>query len=493
MKFAAKPSPADQRRIDLDREKVRRGGLRAFTKLAWPIVEPASVYNHNWHIDAICDHLMAVYRGEIRQLLINIPPGCMKSLLTCVFGPAYAWAEEDAGLAWIFASFDSKLTARDSEKTLRLIQSDWFKQRWGHKVAVSDDAAIGDFTTLQGGFRFATSVNGKATGRHPDIVVVDDPNKPKEITKAALEGTRHWWRSTMTTRARDPMKVRRICIMQRVHQTDLAGMFLDDGGWEHLCIPMRFEPHAKCSTSLPWTDPRTEEGEVMWLTRHRDPELRQHEIDMTPGVVAAQNQQRPAPEGGLVFMRDWFQDFSRKAIPNFDAMCQSWDCTFKNVDTADYVVGQVWGRQGGTFYLLDEVRARMSFPETCEAIRNMRRKWPKVSAILVEDKANGPAVETVLSKDIPGIIMVNPQGGKESRANATSPFFEAGNVYHPNPDAEGDAWVREHREELATFPTGTYDDRVDACTQALIWLAEKRSAVVAAMESLRDGPNPFDP
>jgi predicted phage terminase large subunit-like protein len=453
------------------------------------LVEPASVYNHNWHIDAISEHLEAAYRGEIKKLLINIPPGCMKSLLTCVFGPAYAWTQQP-GLAWIFASFDAKLTARDAEKTLRLLQSDWFKSRWGNVVSVSDEAAITEYVTLQGGFRFATSVAGKATGRHPDIVVVDDPIKPKEVTKITLEATINWWRSTMLSRARDPMTVRRICIMQRLHQRDLAGVFIEEGGWEHLCIPMRFEPHAKCVTSL-WEDPRTEDGELMWPSRHRDPELRANEIEMTPAVVAAQNQQRPAPEGGLVFLREWFQTYSRAETPKFDAMCQSWDCAFKAIDSSDYVVGQVWGRKGGQFYLLDEVRARMTFSDTCAAIRAMRAKWPKVSAILIEDKANGPAVESVLCKEIPGIVMINPQGGKESRANAASPFFEAKNVFHPNPSAAADAWVEEHREELANFPTGTYDDRVDACTQALIWLAERRSAMIAAMETLRDRSNPF--
>lgn len=489
---------AEKRKVDYDRELVRRGGLRAFIKLAWPIVEPAISYRENWHTDAMAVHLEAAYKGEIRNLLINVPPGCGKSLTTCVFGPTYAWVQQP-GLAWIFASFDAGLTHRDSKHTLRLLQTPWFRNRWGDKVMVSDEAAEGEYATMQGGFRFSTSVNGKATGRHPDIVVVDDPIKPKEITKTNLEACRTWWKGTMYSRARDQATVRRICIMQRLHQDDLAGMFIDEGKWEHVRLPMRFETNSVSVTNLPWKDPRTEEGELLWPGHFPEEVVKDIEGTMGSYYVASQYQQRPSPEAGNVFLRTWFQNFNPdpKALPTFDQLCQSWDCTFKDSDGTDFVVGQVWGRKGSTFYLLDEVRRRMNFSDTVEAIREMRRKWPKVNAILIEDKANGPAVESVLSKELSGIVMVNPQGGKVSRANATQPFFEAMNVFHPDPDFSDENgrkpyyWVGQHREELANFPTGSYDDRVDACTQALIWLAEKRSAMVQAMDSLKFDMNVF--
>lgn len=448
----------------------------------------------------MADHLEAAYRGQIRNLLINVPPGTGKSRTTCVFGPAFAWACVDPGLAWIFASFDADLTHRDSAATLRLLQTPWFKNRWGSKVTVPDDAAEGQYATAQGGFRFSTSVEGKATGRHPDIVVVDDPLKPKEITPVKLEACRNWWKGTMLSRARDQAKIRRICIMQRLHELDLAQMFIDEGGWEHVNVRMRHETASAFSTSLGWKDPRTTEGEIMWPEHFPESVVADFEVKMGSLVTAAQYQQRPAPAAGNVFKWEWFQTFNPRLPLVFDAIVQSWDCTFKDSDGTDFVVGQVWGRRGPGFYLLDEVRRRMNFSDTAEAIRAMRRKWPKASAILIEDKANGPAIEVVLTKEMPGIIMVNPQGGKIARANACQPYFEAGNVFHPDPAAKGAdgdvgtyAWVDAHRGELASFPTGAHDDRVDACTQALIWLAERRNALVSAMESLitRNSDNPF--
>jgi predicted phage terminase large subunit-like protein len=326
-------------------------------------------------------------------------------------------------------------------------------------------------------------------------VVVDDPIKPKEVTKQKLKACQDWWKHTMFSRARDQKTVRRICIMQRLHQDDLAGMFLAEGGWEHLRIPMKFEPKEACSTSR-WKDPRVSDGELLWPEKFPDTVVK--DLDkMGQYVVASQYQQRPAPEAGNIFQRAWFQSYNPKSLPVWDQLCQSWDCTFKDSDNADFVVGQVWGRRGSSFYLLDEVRRRMNFQETVYAIKEMRRKWPKANAILIEDKANGPAVESVLGKEISGIVMVNPMGGKISRANAVQPFFEAMNVLHPAADyvdEEGDrpyGWIDAHREELANFPTGSHDDRVDACTQALIWLAEKRSALVNAMLSITQNPNVF--
>jgi predicted phage terminase large subunit-like protein len=174
-------------------------------------------------------------------------------------------------------------------------------------------------------------------------------------------------------------------------------------------------------------------------------------------------------------------------------MCQSWDCTFKSHDRTDFVVGQVWGRRAAQFYLLDEVRKQMSFVDTLEAIRMMRRKWRKASAILIEDKANGPAVDSVLRKEIPGIIMITPEGGKESRANSVSSLFEARNVFHPDPAWEIPgpgkerpyAWVDDHITELKNFPTGKWDDRVDCLSQALIWMNARRSNISEAMATLK--------
>ena len=138
---------------------------------------------------------------------------------------------------------------------------------------------------------------------------------------------------------------------------------------------------------------------------------------------------------------------------------------FKDLATSDYVAGQVWGALKADRYLLDQVRKRLDMPGTKAAVKELSQRWPKAGAKLVEDRANGPAVIQELRHDVPGLIAVNPEGGKMARAQAVSPQVESGNVYLPHPALA--PWVEDLIEETASFPHGRYDDQVDAMTQAL--------------------------
>jgi predicted phage terminase large subunit-like protein len=153
-------------------------------------------------------------------------------------------------------------------------------------------------------------------------------------------------------------------------------------------------------------------------------------------------------------------------IGKVEEQIQSWDCAFKDLQTSDYVVGQVWGRLRSAFLLLDQVRSRMDCPATVGAVREISARWPGTVAKLIEDKANGSAVIQMLSNEISGILPVNPSGGKIARAAAVSPLIEAGNVYLPHPVYA--PWVTDFIEECAAFPNGAHDDQVDAMTQALL-------------------------
>jgi predicted phage terminase large subunit-like protein len=171
-------------------------------------------------------------------------------------------------------------------------------------------------------------------------------------------------------------------------------------------------------------------------------------------------------------------------MPHVEERVQSWDCAFKNLDTSDYVVGQVWGRMGSQFLLLDQVRGRMDFPTTVKTIREMSRLWPS-SAVLIEDKANGSAVIQMILHELAGIIPVNPEGGKVTRAQSISPLIEAGNVLLPHPGFM--PWVNDLLEECAAFPNGAHDDQVDAMTQVLLrWHAPVNQTVVMPLVALED-------
>jgi len=467
---------SDPEDISLDRELGLRGGLAEFVKMAWPIVEPATEYRPNWHIDAVCEHLEAVSRGEIRWLGINIPPGMSKSLLVAAFWPSWDWIQHPEH-QFIDVSFDGDLTLRDARRQINLMQSGWFLDRWGHLVRIPEDVAAGDFTNLQGGWRYSTSVGGKMTGRHCDIMIIDDPQKPKDISKKTLETVRLWWKETIPTRFKDQKTGRRVLIMQRLHEADLAGIAQQEPGWEWLRLPMRFEKSACCYTKL-GGDIRTEEGELLDPVRFPDEEVKRMERDLGPRGTAAQLQQRPSPEQGAIFQRGWFRHY--KAAPaRFDQMLQSWDCAFKDTDGSDYVCGGVWGISGAEYYLLDLVWEHLDFPATCAAVEAMTRRWPKTISKLIEDKANGTAVIQTLQKKIPGIIAITPEGGKLARANAVAPLFEAGNVFFPDPSIA--PWIDDLEQEMVTFPMAAHDDRVDMVSQVLNYIQTKTANYKAAM------------
>lgn len=464
----------------LEREIGLRGSLHEFVKMAWPLVEPGTPFKDNWHVRLVCDHLEAVSRGEIRKLIINVPPGSSKSLLTSVFWPAWEWVRKPR-TRWINVSFDGGLTLRDARRMLLILRSDWYRERWGDRITMPLDVAAGEFGNVQGGWRFSTSVEGKMTGRHCDIMIIDDPIKPQDISKTTLEACKRWWTETVPSRFGDQKTGRRVMIMQRLHEEDLAGVAIREGGWEHLRIPMRFEAQARSATAI-GGDTRQVDGELMDPERFPEEAVHAMEIAMGTRTAAAQLQQRPAPAAGAIFMRKWFKKYA--VLPaRFDQQLISVDAAFKDTDGSDYVCGTVWGMRAGEFYLLDRVKEHLDFPGTCELVERLVRKFPKAMAKLIEDKANGSAVIQVLQKKIPGIVAIEPEGGKEARAHAVAPLYEAGNVWHP--DASLAPWVDDFEEEMVVFPFGSHDDQVDSTTQALLYMHGRSAAYAQAMAKVR--------
>jgi predicted phage terminase large subunit-like protein len=251
---------------------------------------------------------------------------------------------------------------------------------------------------------------------------------------------------------------------------------------------MRFEPERKCVTKY-GGDIRTEQGELLCEDRFDESAVAEMERDMGSQVVAAQLQQRPTPPGGNLFKREWFETRWRE-LPAEMHMVQSWDCTFKDTSNADFVAGHVWGYSKGKFYLIDRIHDRMGLPDTVRCIEALARRWPNARGKLIEDKANGPAVEQVLRGKMSGIIMVTPEGGKVARANAIAPLAEAGNIILPDPSKH--AWADEVLEELVTFPFARNDDDVDCMTQAVVYLHDhSQGKYLEAMRRIAAGEVKF--
>jgi predicted phage terminase large subunit-like protein len=187
-------------------------------------------------------------------------------------------------------------------------------------------------------------------------------------------------------------------------------------------------------------------------------------ISMGSFAFAGQMQQQPAPTEGGLFKRSWWRRYT--IVPaTASLIVQSWDLAFKDTADADFVVGQVWAFDGQLAYLLDQVRGRMGFVATKQAMRDMHARWPNTSAVLIEDKANGSAVIDELRRELPGVIAIEPQGGKVSRAWACTAQVEASQVHIP----EAASWTEDFLLECSMFPNAAHDDMVDAMTQVLNW------------------------
>ena len=405
----------------VDREIGMRGSLMDFVQLAWPLVVPHSPFVDGWHLHEIAHHLEACDAGEIRRLIINVPPGMSKSSLVSVFWPMRSWIRQPER-AFLRGSFDQGLGERDAQFCGEMFESEWWKDRWGDRFEIPGDWGKSNFVNDRGGRMVATAPGGKGLGQHFNVHILDDPTKAMELTDIALEAVLNWRKSTLANRWRDAKGVE-VIIMQRLHERDLSGVLERMGKHVVLRLPMRFESKYACTTK--WGgDRRTEEGQLLCPERIDEDELALKQADMGGAdsmEVAAQHQQRPTPAGGAIFKSEWFQTWSKDPMDprdallpeHFDQVIQSWDCTFKDTKTSDFVVGQVWGRKGTDYFLLDQFRERTNLAGTVAAIKAMAGKWPRATRILIEDKANGPAVIDTLTDrktGLPGIEAVNPPG-----------------------------------------------------------------------------------
>lgn len=298
----------------------------------------------------------------------------------------------------------------------------------------------------------AAGVGGPITGKGADLLVIDDPVKDAKDAESETQrkAKKDWYQQVARTRLHPGGAI--VLVMTRWHEADLAGWLQEEaklGGeqWEQLTLPM------------------VSDSQILWPERYSAEEVDNLRKAVGSRAWEALYQQRPSPQEGGIFKRHWWKRWDGAPI-HFEEVVQSWDCAFKDLSDSDYVVGGVIGRRGANKYLLDVVRRRMSFTETCQAIKALSAKWPTAHAKYVEDKANGTAVIDALRDTVSGLIAVNPEGGKVARARAVEPDVEAGNWWLP----QGASWADNFIEECAAFPNGAHDDQVDMLTQAGIRL-----------------------
>lgn len=493
-------------RIERDRQKGA-GGLMHFVRYFWNVLEPNREFVDGWPLEAMALHLEAVTFGKITRLLINVPPGSMKSLLVNVFWPAWEWATFNPGLRYISFSYSSLLTERDNQRLMDLIESNEFQALYGRAFTLRSKG-VTKVSNTKHGWKFASSVRGTGTGERGDRVLLDDPHNIKEGESQVIrEETVRWFKEAMSNRLNHMTKSAIIVIMQRVHEDDVSGTIIaDELPYDHLMIPLFYEAGRVSATSIGWVDPRAKEGENYWPERV-PPEGVEEILKMGEFAVAAQYQQRPEPRGGGIFKRDWWNIWEPEdgRYPPFDVIVGSCDPAYtqkEGNDPSAFVVLGVNYQPDGTprVFLVaawrkhlqlhgPELEREFGEPQSAFEAR-CKENWGlvewivstckrfKVDRLLVEAKASGISVvqelQRLLFQTQFGVEFVNPgRADKTVRANRVQHLFSSGMIWRPERQ-----WAVMVEDEMAAFnpvkKTSKYDDLTDAMTQALWWLRERR-------------------
>lgn len=452
--------------LNVERELCKRS-LAHFARRAWHVLEPAAELKWGWALDAICIHLEAVTKGEITRLLMNVPPGSMKSLLTGVIWPAWEWGPcGKPEMRFIGTAHEETLAIRDSRKCRDLIKSEWYQELWPVELAKDLDGKR-EFGNTKKGIRQARSFTSM-TGVRGDRVILDDPiSADSANSESKLEAARIAFTETLPTRVNSE-KSAIVVVMQRLNEKDVSGIILEMGlPYVHLCIPMRFESARRCTTPIGWTDPRTKEGELMFPERFAEEQVQELEKTLGSYGAAGQLQQRPAPRGGGILKESWYRYYT--VLPKLEYRMIYADTAQKTGQENDYSVFECWGRSlAGDAVLIDLIRGKWESPEL---LVNARAFWLKhlaikgapLRAIKVEDKVSGTGLIQTLRRERIPVLAIPRNSDKISRGHDAAPFIESGGVMLPM-DAP---WLSDFLKESSTFPGGTNDDQLDPMFDAI--------------------------
>lgn len=457
--------------LNCERELCRLS-LADFAQRAWRVLEPAAELKWGWSLDAICRHLEAVTDETINRLVMNVPPGSMKSLLTGVIWPAWEWGPRGMPeMRYVGTAHEEQLAIRDSRRCRDLIKSDWYQELWPIELLADLDGKR-EFGNTKKGIRQARSFTSM-TGVRGDRIILDDPISADSANSAAkLEAARIAFTETLPTRINNE-KSAIVVIMQRLHEKDVSGVILEMGlPYVHLCIPMRFDPAHRCTTSIGWTDPRTRAGELMFPERFGEAQVSELERTLGSYGSAGQLQQRPAPRGGGIIRIEWFKYW--RNLPQLEFRVITADTAQKTAEANDYSVLQCWARSTvGHAIMIDQIRGKWEAPELLVQARSF---WIKhlnspipihqkatLRGMYVEDKVSGTGLIQTLRREGVPVLPLQRSKDKISRGHDASPFIESGNVLLP----EDAPWLSDFLAEVESFPSGTHDDQIDPMLDAI--------------------------
>lgn len=473
-------------------DKLANRDLGAFSRAAWEVLEPATSFKWNWHLDLLCEYLQLVRIGKIRRLIFNVPPQTTKSRLGTVFFPAWWWSDDPSRrfMACSYSGGSLGLATQHSLERRSVLDSEWYKTTFGNFNWTK-------FTQQQydndaGGRMFATSTGATATGKGFHVLILDDLLNPKKAeSDTERQAALKFVDQTLRSRLSDQVTGAIVIIEQRLHENDVTGhvLKLEPGVWTHISIPMEAEKDEEWVFPISGRVHRRKEGEGLWDERFPESVRISLKRGMGTRAWGAQYQQRPSPAEGVIFNPTHWRFFVRdgkhahddvKTAPMFEDGCISVDCAFKEAKDTDNVAIHGYGFSGIRNYLWRRDTKRRGYTATKLAIREMKERMNKAGIpcnyCLIEDKANGPAIIEEFSRDDDlgmTIIAVEPLGGKVARAWAAQPEQEVGHCYLAEDDKDTPLVVG----DFAKFPAVDLDDDVDAFTQLVNWRRSRMSGL----------------
>ncbi len=449
---------------------VCRQDLNAFFEKSFGLVCPDTHYSHNWHIDAIAHHLTEVMTGTCNRLIITMPPRSLKSHCVSVAFPAFLLGQ-DPSKKIINVSYSQELSDKLARDSKALIEHEFYRDLFPATRIDRKKTAVSEFATTRRGFRLATSLGGTLTGRGGDIIILDDPMKPEDVLSDAIRKRGlDWFGNTLLSRLDNKEAGSIILVMQRLHEEDLAGYLLEQGGWTHLNLPAIAEEEQYIPIG-PKRVHHRRHGDVLHPSRESRAILDHMRSEMGSYDFAAQYQQNPAPKGGGLVQLSWFNWYEnpRNELDD-EVIVQSWDTAFSAETSADYSVCAtfIMGKDEGgvlVYDLLDVFRKQLIFPDLIKNVRVHSDHW-KPQHILIENKGSGQSLIQELKREhhMP-VKAIDPKHDKITRMRTATPVIENGRVFLPKQAI----WLDEYKMELSRFPRGRHDDQVDATSQFLNW------------------------
>jgi len=466
--------------------------LPDFIRQAWPIIEPTRTFLTNWHIDLLADYLLAATKRQIRKLIINIPPRYCKSIESTVMWPDWVWAQDPAlmptagaSTRWVFVSYASSLSLKHAVDRRTILDSEWYRRHWGHRVNFTLDQNEKAFMqNTARGYMISTSVSGRAMGLGGDFILVDDPQNTEEVESAAeRKNAINFVDGTLATRLDDKFTGVTVLVQQRLHVADVTAHLLKQGGWELCCLPITEParrvivfPLAKEADGTPRQVVR-EKDELLWPQREGPEQVQEARTRLGVIRFRAQYGQQPIPAEGNIFKLHWWNYYTVLPTDRVRRIIQSIDSAAKaktmNDESCILTAAELFTDFGFVWYLIDCWHERVEYPELKRVARTKLLQY-RPSEVLVEDSSSGQELiqefSTLIAVDefqnpIPVIVTpVTKSRDKMAYAIAASPTVENGRVALP----EYASWVSDFKTELADFSAeSTVDNQVDAFTQLI--------------------------